>query len=309
MKALFLAGVVVLSSSRAFAQAPDASLTTPGGQEVSVGVGGYSYTEPNGQSISIHGPKVAGEYTRTISINQRQNWFTQADVRGTVGDATYDGWCSPFLITPDNTSPNGYALDLGDPSPCNETGDRDWYLEGRALIGKDFITHAWGLSPNTGVGLRHLSNGLSDVPGYRTDNYLYLPFGLTARTRVASRRVMSMNLEYDRMLHGWQKTRDSKLGGGDIAATATAPAFTIDGFSDISFAQHGGWALRASTNYPLTRHVSLEPSYIHWSVSASPVNFETVAFTVNNVTAHQQLGAYEPVNATNEFWVKLGFHF
>jgi hypothetical protein len=30
---------------------------------------------------------------------------------------------------------------------------------------------------------------------------------------------------------------------------------------------------------------------------------------VNGITAQQQLGAYEPVNSTNEFAVKLGFHF
>ena len=74
------------------------------------------------------------------------------------------------------------------------------------------------------------------VAGYRTDDYLYLPVGVTARTRVASHNALSFNLEYDFLLHGWQTTRDSELGGGDVPATPTAPAFTIDGFSDISFA-------------------------------------------------------------------------
>jgi hypothetical protein len=41
-----------------------------------------------------------------------------------------------FLITPGKTSPNGYALGIGDPSPCSESGDKDWYGEGRALVGK-----------------------------------------------------------------------------------------------------------------------------------------------------------------------------
>ena len=94
-----------------------------------------------------------------------------------------------------------------------------------------------------------------------------------------------------------------------VAPSSTAPAFTIDGFSDVSFAQHQGWALRAGAKYPLTTHVSVEPSYLHWNVSASPVNIETVAFTVNSITAQEDLGAYEPVNHTNEFFVKLGFHF
>jgi hypothetical protein len=34
-----------------------------------------------------------------------------------------------------------------------------------------------------------------------------------------------------------------------------------------------------------------------------------VAFAVNTVAAHEQLGAYEPLYLTNEFGVKLGVHF
>ena len=325
MKALLLAVVIALISSQAFAQTPDststrsaqpqgaaavdASLATPTGHEVNVSVGGYTYTEPGAQSISIHGAKIGGGYTGTLSLNKRQHWFAQTDVRGIAGNVTYDGWCSPFLIAPNSASPNGYELGVGDASPCSESGDKDAYVEARALVGKDFIGHTWGWSPDIGLGVRHLSNGITGIAGYRTDTYLYLPFRLTARTKVASHSAFSFNLEYDRLLHGWQKTRDSELGGGDVPATTTAPGFTIDGFSDISFAQHGGWALRASAKYPVTRHWSVEPSYIRWNVSASPVNDETAAFTVNGVTAQEQLGAYEPLNVTNEFVVKLGLHF
>ncbi len=199
-------------------------------------------------------------------------------------------------------------MDLGDASPCGETGDTDWYLEGRAMVGKDLIGPAWALSPYSGVGFRHLSNGTGGVSGYRTDDYLYLPVAATVRTAVAS-HVLSFNIEYDRLLHGWQKTRDSELGGGAVPATTTSPAFTIDGITDVSFAQDKGEALRASAKYQVTPHWSVEPYYIRWSVKASPANYETVAFTVNNVTAQEQLGFYEPSNVTNEFGVKLGLHF
>jgi hypothetical protein len=289
--------------------AVDDSLATPTGHDVNVSVSSYTYLEPGAQGISIHGPKLGGEYTGTVSLDRRRHWFAQANVRGSIGNVTYTGWCSPWLITPNSASPSGYELDLGDASPCSETGDQDWYVEGRALVGKDLIGHAWALSPSTGLGLRHLSNGTTGTPGYRTDDYLYLPVGATARTEVASHRVLSFNLEYDRLIHGWQKTRDSALGGGDVPATTTAPEFTIDGFTDVSFAQQGGWALRASAKYQVTTRWSVEPYYIRWSVSASTVNYETVAFTVNHVTAHEQLGFYEPWNVTNEFGVKLGLHF
>jgi hypothetical protein len=294
--------LLLLASSAAIAQ-------TPTGQEVNVSTSSYNYTEPSATSISIHGVKFGGEYTDTLSLNKRRHWYAQADVRGTVGSATYDGWCSPYLITPTSASPNGYALGIGDPSPCSESGDLDWYAEGRALVGKDLIGQRTTFSPFTGVGLRHLSNGTTGTAGFRTDNYLYVPLGVTARTSLGSRRAFSVTLEVDPLLHGWQKTRDSAFGGGDFPATPTAPPFTINGFSDVSFSQHAGWAIRASAKYQMTRHWSLEPYYVHWRVSPSPVNYETATYTVNQIAANQQIGFYEPLNFTRELGVKLGFHF
>jgi hypothetical protein len=307
---LWWAALLALLPVWALAQTPPApaSLATPTGNEVSAGAGGYRYVEPLAQPISIQGPKFVAEYTGTRSLSPRRRWFLQANARGVVGNMTYDGFCRPWLIVPNRSSPNGYALGLGGSSPCGESGDADWYVEGRALVGKDFVGAAWGLSPFTGLGLRHLSNGTAGIPGYRTDDYLYVPVGLTTRTRVAA-RVLSVSLEYDRLLHGWQHTHESRFRGGTVPATGTAPAFTIDGFTDVSFSQHSGWALRASATYQATRRWSLEPYYIRWSVRSSPVNDITATFTVNGITAHEQLGFYEPFNTTNELGVKLGFRF
>ncbi|HTI41012.1 MAG TPA: hypothetical protein VL693_04230 [Vicinamibacterales bacterium] len=298
----YLPILLTLVSSAAFAQ-------TPTGQDVNAVVSGYTYIEPGDTSISIHAPKFGGEYTATLPIDEQRHWFAQGNVRGSIGTATYKGWCSPYLITPSSTSPNGYRLGIGDPSPCTESGDKDWYLEGRALAGKDLIGQGWTYSPYSGVGLRHLSNGTTGVNGYRTDDYLYVPLGITARNSGASHTALAFNVEFDPLIHGWQKTRDSALGGGFIPATPFAPAFTINGFSDVSFSQHAGWALRASARYQVARHLSMEPYYLHWHVSDSPVSYETASFTVNRITAEQQLGAYEPMNVTHEFGVKLGVHF
>ena len=266
---------------RAYAQTPGRGaadavpLATPKGSEVSAGLSGYTYTEPGDLNISIHGAKFAGEYTGTFSLDQRRHWFAKANGRATVGRTTYDGWCGPWLIVPESASPNGYALDIGDFSPCSESGDTDWYVEGRGLVGKDFIGRSWAWSPESGLGIRHLSNGISGLSGYRTDAYLYLPLGITARTRIASHSTLNFNVEYDQLIHGWQTTRDSQLGSGELPATPSAPAFSIDGFTDISFAQHGGWGFRASAKYQVNKGWSVEPYYIHWSVDASPVSFET----------------------------------
>lgn len=322
MRTLSLVPLIALISLPALAQSPDdlparaheaaaadARLATPTGNEVAFNLGHYTYTEPGPTSISIHGTKLGGGYTGTLSLGERRQWFARVDARGVTGSTTYDGWCYPFVITPNAGSPNGYELGLGDASPCSESGDSDWYLETRGVVVRDLIGDRWGFSPYAGMGFRHLSNGTTGVKGYRTDDYLYVPVGVTARTKVASHGTLALNVEYDQLIRGWQTTRDSQLGGGDVPATPTAPAFTINGFTDISFSQHTGWGVRASAKYQITRRWSVEPAYIHWNVSDSPVSYETVTFTVNGVSAREQWGAFEPQNATNEFTVKLGFHF
>ena len=84
MKHFFFAVVIALISSVAFAQTPGAtsaaaqppgeavetSLATPPGHEVTVSVGGYTYKEPGALSISIHGPKIGGGYTGTLSLGK-----------------------------------------------------------------------------------------------------------------------------------------------------------------------------------------------------------------------------------------------
>ena len=314
MKKLLIASVLAVMPVRAFTQTPGtavgAALATPTGHEVSVGAGGYNYIEePDDLRISIHGAKLGGEYTGGFSVNRRRHVFAQANARFTFGNTRYDGWCAPFLLIPEPASPNGYAVDLGDYSPCSEPGARDWYVEARALVGKDFIGQRWAWSPGTGLGVRHLSNGARGIPGFRTQEYLYLPFSITARTRMGSQSTLSFNLEYDVLLRGWQTTRNSELGGGDVPATSTAPAFTIEGLDDLSFDQRGGWALRTSAKYQVNRRWSVEPYYVYWRVDDSSVEVANLTFTVNAVTAQQQFGAYEPRNTTHEPGVKFSFRF
>src|SRR5262245_55875035 len=108
MKTLLLTAVLALFPFQAGAQTPastatqsaqpevDASLATPTGHEVNISVGTYTYSEPGDHSISIHGPKVGGEYTGALALSKQRLWFLQANLRGTIGDVTYDGWCSPW---------------------------------------------------------------------------------------------------------------------------------------------------------------------------------------------------------------------
>jgi hypothetical protein len=304
MKLLY-AAALALMPLQVMAQTPGA---TPGGHEVNVSAISYTYVEPGPLRISIHAAKFGGEYIGTVVLGKNRHWYAQANVRGTIGNTTYEGWCSPWQIKPNSGSPNGYELDFGEPSACGETGDEDWYMEARGLLGKDFIRGRWTFSPYSGLGFRHLSNGTTGTAGFRIDKYFYPPLGLATRTTVAS-HLLIFTMEYDHLIHGWQTTRNSLLGGGEIPATPIAPAFTIDGITDVSFTQHGGWSARASAKYQVTSRWSVEPYYVHWSVNASPSSDETITFTVNRVTAREQLGFYEPFNTTDEFGAKFGFRF
>lgn len=299
---------ILLAPLPAFAQTTGAPTTGPR-QEVTAGVGGYNYVEPGDFSISIHGAKFVGEYTGIFPLDARARWFVRTNLRAHFGSTSYDGWCGPWLIIPDSSSPNGYQLDVGDYSPCSDSGNGDWYVEGRALAGRDLVGQRWTWSPEGGLGVRRLSNGLDNIPGYRTDAYLYLPLSLTAHTRIGAETVLRLNVEYDQLIRGWQNTYQSKLGGGDVEATATAPAFTINGFTDISFAQHSGRAVRASASVEMRRRWAVEPYWIYWNVGDSDPNTLIATFTVNGIAAQQQIGFYEPHNTTNEVGVKVTFRF
>lgn len=283
----------------------DTGPATAPSQELTFDLSGYNYVEPGDLRISIHGVKFGGEYTGAFSLNARQHWFLKTNFRGKTGSTNYDGWCAPWLIRPSRSSPNGYALDVGDFSTCDDSGNHDWYVEGRGLTGKDFVGRHWTWSPESGIGVRHLSNALDGIAGYRMDNYLYLPIGLTAKTAIASHNNLSFNIEYDYLIHGWQTTHDSAFGSSAIDATSIAPAFTLNSLTDVSFDQHKGWALRTGAKFDMTRRLSVEPYWIHWTVEDSPDSFETASFTVNGITAQQDLGVYEPHNTTEEVGVKF----
>jgi hypothetical protein len=308
-RSMTLAGLMALTSSVALAQTPPPEtrlLATRLGHELNVSVQHYNYTEPLGEQtdVKMTAPKVGAEYTGTFALSRKRLWFAQLNVRGTGFITNYNGSCRPWQITPSSTSPNGYRLTLGSTSPCSESGDADWYVEGRALAGKDLVGKTVALSPFVGVGVRHLSNGTTGTFNFRTDEYLYVPVGMAIRGR-----ALTFTVEYDQLLRGWQKTRESLLQGGTVPATSTTPAFSIGDFADLSFEQHHGSAFRASASYRINRAWSIEPYYTRWRVGDSPLNDGSVAYTVNGITARQTLTYYEPLNFTNEFGVKVGLHF
>jgi len=228
-----------------------------------------------------------------MSLNQRRHWFAQADARGLVGNAPIRAGARPYLIRPNKHVAERLRARYRDPSPCSENGDRDWYVEGRALAGKDVIAIG-GRTRRTPASFV-LSNGTTGINGFRTDDYLFVPLGMTARTTVASQNALSVNLEFDPLIHGWQKTRDSALGGGDIPATRARPRSRSTASATCRFRSTGDGRLAPSAKYQVTRRWSVEPYYVHWRVSASPVSYEDRHVHRQHITAREQFGAYEPL--------------
>jgi hypothetical protein len=110
------------------------------------------------------------------------------------------------------------------------------------------------------------------LAGYHCEASLS-PVGMAARTepvaRHAQRRLNSIACS----------TVGRKLAARNAAAvpaTPTAPAFTIDGFTDVSFAARG-WALRASAKYQIRHSRRAMLSLEHQRLAGDD---QTVTFTV-----------------------------
>ena len=97
--------------------------------------------------------------------------------------------------------------------------------------------------------------------------------------------------------------------GAPALATPAGSELNFGISSDASFDQHKGSAFRASAKYQINRHVLVEPYFVYWRVDDSEVNYATATYTVNGITAQQQLGFLEPLNTTREVGVKIGFRF
>lgn len=314
-------GPVELPASVSLTQLETRDLKTEPGNEISLSLGQYTYFELRGTGdriMDLTGAKVGIEYTRNVSLSENQNWFATINLRGSLGKVRYSTPQTFFIDTvPDTSSPSGYILVSKPGPPFSEGGIEDWYIEGRALVGKDFAGRTVGFSPYAGIGFRHLSNGKGpysalNTSGSRTDAYLYVPLGATLRTNSFLERWFKsaeFNIEGDVLIRGWQTTRYSRIPPFSVPSTATAPAFAFLGTNDLNFRQRLGYGLRASAKLHLERHWSLEPYFSHWGIAQSIPDVATFRYTVNGQPEQYSVVYTEPRNHTNEFGLKVGFHF
>ena len=98
------------------------------------------------------------------------------------------------------------------------TGDvNDWKLEMRGLIGYDFAG-AVVFTPYTGIGYRHLNDGLDALRGgyERGSTYYYSPIGFAVSKQFANGWSWDTTLEYDIFWKGQQVSCLSRYGFNDV---------------------------------------------------------------------------------------------
>jgi hypothetical protein len=268
-------------NTRAYAQpmiqqtkAPDSiSLGTQSSFDVGLQFSGYDYKEPKvtdystGQTldVDIHGLKYGIDGRGTFALD---NWFVQIEGRFAGGDDDYKG----------SGKLGGVADDLS---------------EARLLGGHDFYASAFGLSPYTGIAFRDLFNDgrgttSTDYQGYRRESeYLYLPLGMTTRTRLNDDSRVALNLEYDQVVWGRQY---SHLG--DVAPEL--PTLTND--------QKFGYGFRGDIMYE-ARKWGIGPFFDYWNIDQSK---EACGSNIYGQYIYTECGV-EPHNRTIEYGLQFRY--
>ena len=251
----------LLSVNAVHAQSVD--LMSKSENSVGVTLSHYKYDEPSYMSLTA---ALAGfELSRTQSLgtnwpNTDQSWFVRGDLRYALGKADYQSAQSGTL----NDTPN-------------------WYLEARALVGKDFDLGNYVLAPYVGLGFRYLHNDLrtSDArQGYRRDSsYLALPIGLTHKMKLSNSSQLLTTLEYLHLIKGVQQARLS-----DENPTK----------QNVRLDQPKGYGLRLGAMMRFDDW-SVGPTLSYWNVAQSEVGGVPSVF--------------EPKNTSYELGLKLMKHF
>lgn len=254
---LFVAGM---------AHAESTILTTQAGVDIGVSVSSYQYQEPG--IMALKGEKMALDVSATNELQNAQ--FVRGELRYAFGTVDYNS--------------NGTGSSSGDP---------DWYIEARGLVGADWAINDAILAAYFGAGYRYLFNdgrGITSTGywGYRREsNYFYLPIGIIFRSALNDQARLVSTLEYDHLLAGKQISRLSDGGLGHFDATNN---------------QNSGYGLKWSVMYEKSNW-AIGPYAHYWNIGQSNITPE-----IQNGTP-TGWGIFEPKNNTFEFGLKASQQF
>jgi len=222
---------------------------------------------------------------------------------GLVSSYTYRGWVSstrPKVKRPMIRFEGKYSYGQVEYT-SNDTGSMDgiddFMIEGRGLLGYDFISDKTTITPYIGMGYRYLyddSSGKTTTTGargyQRESNYYYSPVGLEVLTDLKNGWSLGVMLEYDIFWDGEQK---SYLSDANL------------GFSDLTNDQNDGYGLRSyirlrkeSSKWDL----SIEPFIKYWNIDKSEKTNLTYAGVIWGY-------GWEPENSSTEAGAKVEIKF
>jgi hypothetical protein len=193
----------------------------------------YQYEEPN--LMSIKAINVALDYTGIMVFGK--NWFIRGDLIGALSGATH------------YSSSNTGTMD----------GFPNWYIDTRALFGRNLFAEDLVLAPYTGVGYRYLHNDMrgkstTGANGYRRkSNYLYVPLGLINKLELTGQSKLIITMELDGLILGKQITHLSDAGGY---------------YEDFNSKQKSGYGGRLNFMYQ-QNNWSIGPYLVYWHVGDS----------------------------------------
>ena len=179
---------------------------------------------------------------------------------------------------------------------------KDYILELRGLLGREYVADKHNLLVYSGFGYRYLND--MDKPPYailgntmylsygREAMYYYLPVGFEDLARVDKDWEVTFKGEYDWFLYGQTISHGTDMNWSGYLS------------EDITHNQHKGFGLRGSLEFakksPIIDFV-VEPFFEYWKIEGSDCSYALV------LDEYQWM--YEPPNFTVETGIKLGFKF
>ncbi len=179
-------------------------------------------------------------------------------------------------------------------TPLSISNIPNYALEGRGLVGYDFVVGIATITPYVGLGYRWLQdNPQRKYPGgyQRESNYFYSPLGVDTVFDLGKGWFAAANLEYDAFIWGKQKSRFSDIDPG---------------YNDLENRQHNGFGIRGGVSFGFKGARAgfvVEPYVRYWKIEESDVAWLTYygSFTGD--------GFVEPKNKSTEVGCRVAVTF
>ena len=177
-------------------------------------------------------------------------------------------------------------LETGEIYPYSVDNQNDFVLEGRLMLGPEWLGENILSTLYSGLGYRYLNDDSSSSSGgyERESNYFYIPIGYEINTGLRAGWSIAGRIEYDYFLWGMQRSHLSNVG-----------------LLDVDNMQDSGYGYRASIRFQKVSTDAvfvIEPFLRYWDIDDSDLEYAGYGYYV-----------LEPANNTTELGVQLIWMF